>query len=267
MTLCLSQGFVFSAHIALNPIVCWWLCVGLDLSERPLQRHTQAPVCWHLMLALSRSGWDGFTEEHAIPLVQICKVTERVCVCICLVHQVAHPSFGEQCLFTSTLIVLLLLCYFLPLLSWFLGHLPWSILHIQYILFFPWLFCIRLTNSFAFHLSIILWVALQKYLFIHLGKRKYISSFIIHNVCTLKGCSSTPVCIILFCNISVWWVTDKPADNTSLPQHTAPSCQVRLCWQNTAASHGHRRTRFTSKIPARIMKYSSNWNEIWNVET
>ena len=77
-----------------------------------------------------------------------------VCVCICLVHQVAHPSFGEQCLFTYSLIVLLLLCYFLPLLSWFLGHLPWSILHIQHILFFPWLFCIRLRHAFVFHLPL-----------------------------------------------------------------------------------------------------------------
>ena len=77
-----------------------------------------------------------------------------VCVCICLVHQVAHPSFGEQCLFTYPLIVLLLLCYFLPLLLWFLGHLPWSILHIQHILFFPWLFCIHLEHAFVFHLPL-----------------------------------------------------------------------------------------------------------------
>ena len=77
-----------------------------------------------------------------------------VCVCICLVHQVAHPSFGEQCLFTYPLIVLLLLCYFLPLLLWFLGHLPWSILHIHHILFFPWLFCIRLKHAFVFHLPL-----------------------------------------------------------------------------------------------------------------
>ena len=83
------------------------------------------------------------------PCVCVC-----VCVCICLVHQVAHPSFGEQCLFTYSLIVLLLLCYFLPLLSWFLGHLPWSILHIQHILFFPWLFCIRLRHAFVFHLPL-----------------------------------------------------------------------------------------------------------------
>ena len=62
--------------------------------------------------------------------------------------------FGEQCLFTYPLIVLLLLCYFLPLLSWFLGHLPGSILHIQHILFFPWLFCIRLKHAFVFHLPL-----------------------------------------------------------------------------------------------------------------
>ena len=123
--------------------------------------------------------------------------------------------------------------------------------------------------KFAKWPSIILWVALEN-IYSYIWVRGNTFSKCVTNVCTLKGCSSTPVCIILFCNISVWWVLDKPADNTSLPrvpQHTAPSCQVRLCWQNTAASHGHRRTRLTAKIPARIMKYSSNWNKIWNVET
>ena len=102
----------------------------------------------------SRSHWpDTHTDVHLLFYIRaagrVC-----VCVCICLVHQVAHPSFGEQCLFTYPLIVLLLLCYFLPLLLWFLGHLPWSILHIQHILFFPWLFCIRLKHAFVFHLPL-----------------------------------------------------------------------------------------------------------------
>ena len=97
-------------------------------------------IMWDLIFFLCI----GPHQQSALSLV-------CVCVCICLVHQVAHPSFGEQCLFTYPLIVLLLLCYFLPLLLWFLGHLPWSILHI---LFFPWLFCIRLKHAFVFHLPL-----------------------------------------------------------------------------------------------------------------
>ena len=175
MTLCLSQGFVFSAHIALKSHC---LLVILRWSW-PVRKAASATYTGSGLLTFDagpiqvRLWWVYWRTCNSIG-ANLQSDRACVCVCICLVHQVAHPSFGEQCLFTSTLIVLLLLRYFLPLLSWFLGHFPWSILHIQYILFFPWLFCIRLTHSFAFHLSIILWVALEKYLFIHLGKRKYI---------------------------------------------------------------------------------------------
>ena len=110
MTLCLSRGVVFSAHIAgfKIPLAVGWFCVAAlgvnhsrsrrdvmrlsnkrspylfgvatanrtkvttpnkygaeiiarmsdwensNLSERPLHQHTQASVCWHLMLALSK---------------------------------------------------------------------------------------------------------------------------------------------------------------------------------------------------------------------
>ena len=62
MTLCLSRGVVFSAHIAgfKIPLAVGWFCVAAlgvnhsNLSERPLHQHTQASVCWHLMLAPSK---------------------------------------------------------------------------------------------------------------------------------------------------------------------------------------------------------------------
>ena len=57
--------------------------------------------------------------------------------------------------------------------------------------------------KFAKWPSVILWVALKKYLVINLGKKNTFPKCV-NNVCTLKGCSSAPVCIILFCNISVW---------------------------------------------------------------
>ena len=58
MTLCLSQGFVFSAHIvSKSQLAVGDFALGFYLSERP--------------------SCDGFTEEHTILLVQICEVTER----------------------------------------------------------------------------------------------------------------------------------------------------------------------------------------------
>ena len=83
--------------------------------------------------------------------------------------------------------------------------------------------------KFATWRSIILWVAPEKYLVIHLGKRKYICQMC--NKCvhieSLQFYSCLHYLILQYFSMISH---DKPADNTSLPEHTGAqlSSQVLL---------------------------------------
>ena len=96
VTLCLSQGFVFSAHIALKShcllVILRW---SWPVRKAASATYTGAGLSCLLtfwMLALSRSSCDGFTEEHAIALVQICEVTEHNSVSC--TRKISSHTFG-----------------------------------------------------------------------------------------------------------------------------------------------------------------------------
>ena len=78
-----------------------------------------------------------------------------VCVCICLGYQVAEPFLGSSAwlLLVITLpLILLFLCYFMPLLSVFVHLPPWNTWCIRNVLPFLQLSCIHLVRVFVFFL-------------------------------------------------------------------------------------------------------------------
>ena len=90
---------------------------------------------------------------------------------------------------------------------------------------------------------VIMWFAVEKYLVIHLGKRKYIYQMRKNCVHTERLYNYSYLHYRILRYFSMISHT-KAADTTAT---SAPIRKVRLCWQNTASSHKHHINRLHGK--------------------